>query len=161
MGRLFDSFGCLGYRFRTDKRNFGSPWCVFEVQFGRQLAISGHNLRRTTALQKPCWGYFSELFLASASLWYPRHIPGVQIKDLSAIPGILFKSRHNNGVVRLMYTKPLPQSTTPFLGQHVKMFGSKLQIKLLSYFSINTYVVGIHWKHLIEALLMSTTTMEK
>ena len=53
MGGLFDSFGRLGYRFRTDKRNFGSPRYVFEVQFGRPVAISGRNIHRTSAKRKP------------------------------------------------------------------------------------------------------------
>ena len=62
MGGVFDSFGRLGYRFWTDKRNFGSPRYVFEVQFGRPVAISGRSIRLTEALLT------FDLFTARSSL---------------------------------------------------------------------------------------------
>ena len=38
-GRAFDNFWTSRVSISTDKRNFGSPGYVFEVQFGRPVAI--------------------------------------------------------------------------------------------------------------------------
>ena len=55
MGGLFDNFWTSRVSISTYKRNFGSPWYVFEVQFGRPVAIerkwesSEGNFTRTKA----------------------------------------------------------------------------------------------------------------
>ena len=55
MGGLFNNFWTSWVSISTDKRNFGSPRYVFEVQFGRPVAIerkcesSEGNFTRTKA----------------------------------------------------------------------------------------------------------------